>query len=138
MCSNQDLASISAALAWITATKPAGHEPHAAALAQVMANGAAARAAMRGNPKRVGSGSGNKPRQWFTVAMGSLWQVQVQGAKAAHDLVTEVLTENRGNGKPPTLNSMQVALSRAGQWWRLVDTDAGQHALEVAKCDAPA
>lgn len=137
MCSNQDLAAIGAALAYLTKCKAAGADAHAAALADVVARNGAARAAMRGRPAGSGSAQGRTPSTWFRVSLGGLWSTRVQGAKAAHDLVTETLTENRGNGAPPTLGSMQVQLSRSGMWWRLLDTDMGQHSLEVQKCAAP-
>lgn len=90
--------------------------------------------------KRAENPSGNTgrpPSQWFTVAMGSLWERRVLGAKAALQIVAETLTEYAGNGEPPTIGSVQVQLSKRGHWHRHMYTDNGEHGLTVAKCKGP-
>lgn len=127
MVNRQEAAALSAALAFLIQAKPQGAEPHIAALAAMLASHAAQAANIKGRTV------GRPAAAIYSVALGDLWRVQVTGARAAYDLICKTLAENPSGGEPPKLASMQVNLSRKGAWWRLVETDAGQQALEVRR-----
>jgi hypothetical protein len=138
MLSNQESAQLSNILLFLTQLQTPAAQPHAAALAELLSAHAAKRAAITGRPSGTARKAGAKPVALFQVSLGDQWATTVQGARAAHELVTETLKSHAGSGAPPSLNSMQVMLSRTGMWWRLLVTDAGQHALEVRRVEAPA
>lgn len=72
----------------------------------------------------------------YEVELGSQWRVEVLGARAAHEIVAKTLTE-QGGGRAPTLGSMQVSLSKNGQWWRLLETGNGTEPLSVRRIKRP-
>lgn len=84
-------------------------------------------------------GKAGAPTVAYTVELEPDWRVTVRGAKAAHKLITETCAEHGPSvaGHAPSLGSMQVQLSRTGQWWRLLETSNGTKTLSVRRNKQP-
>lgn len=82
---------------------------------------------------RVRPAPGKRATLQLSVSFGAEWTQTVLGADAAHRIVAETLAAHPGNGSAPTLASFKVILASRKQWARLLDTDAGQHLLAVAR-----
>jgi hypothetical protein len=105
----------------------------AALLDAAAAKANASRAQIKRQAENPNANAGRPASIYYTVAMGSLWELRVLGAKDALELVAQTLTENPGNGPPPTAGSLAVQLSRSGHWYRHLVTADGEHGLTVTK-----
>jgi hypothetical protein len=70
----------------------------------------------------------------YKVAATGQATITVLGARAAHTELQRVLAALGAPRRAPSLASLQVALSRAGQWTATVDTDNGAVEISVIKC----
>jgi hypothetical protein len=85
------------------------------------------------NNKRYGK-PGRAPSTTYKVAATGQGAVTVLGARAAHAQLQRALAALGVPRRAPSLASLQVALSRAGQWAATVDTDNGTVEVSVTKC----
>lgn len=84
-----------------------------------------------------GRKAGRPPTQWYMVSFGSQWSKSALGLAAALELLRGALASGQGNGRPPSLNSLQVSLSTKGTWWRVLATDNGDQELVVRRIPPP-
>ena len=134
MLTNQELTVVASAVAALTGHKDPALAAHAKALAAIVASGARARATVgAASASRRGTGQKGRPTVPYIVDFDPEWTMHVQGAKAAHALVAETLAEHTAGGRPPSLGSIQVSLSKTGHWMRLVETGNGTRALTVSR-----
>jgi hypothetical protein len=86
---------------------------------------------------RLKRGVRGAPPRAFAIVAEPGWQAEVHGANAAATVVNKFLTENGGRATV-TGNQLQNAISRNGNWLRLVETANGTVALTVARRAGPA
>jgi hypothetical protein len=81
-----------------------------------------------------GGARGRNASTTYKVAATGQGAVTVLGARAAHAQLQRVLAALGAPRRAPSLASLQVTLSRAGQWTATVDTDNGAVEIAVTKC----
>lgn len=110
----------------LQACKCADHGALALALTDALSATAQARAAMAAAPRRAKPG---RPGVVYTVELDPGWAGWADGAQQAVDMVNETLREY---GSPEVQKqALQVAVSRNGFWFRLLEGDNGAAGLTV-------